>query len=192
MRCKIINLYNPDRTKINYSNPLCFNCVKSEVWSMYTSVPKKSVERKCKWAIWTILRKKYHLCVKNRAIIVAKAVVWLPWYFWENMWLWCSSRLFPPIYRPCGKKWGIFLHLDILSNSWLLWMSNIFHNFKFWLRARKICGLSNFFWEIWPISGSHYTIFSVYSVLLAEMVFCFQNCSDLVWEKNVQMIEINF
>ena len=24
----------------------------------YASVPKKSVERKCKWAIWTILRKK--------------------------------------------------------------------------------------------------------------------------------------
>ena len=106
----------------------------------YTSVPKKSVERKCKWAIWTILRKKHHLCVKNRAIIVAKAVVWLPWYFWENMWLWCSSRLFPPIYRPCWKKnEGFFTpRYHILSNSWLLWMSNISHNLK------KDLGLENY------------------------------------------------
>ena len=117
----------------------------------YTSVPKKSVERKCKWAIWTILRKKYHLCVKNRAIIVAKAVVWLPWYFWENMWLWCSSRLFPPIYRPCWKKMRDFLHLDIISC-----LIHDLTQLEKRLGARKLCGHPNLiFWEVWPISGSN-------------------------------------
>ena len=113
----------------------------------YTSVPKKSVERKCKWAIWTILRKKYRLCVKNRAIIVAKAVAWLPWYFWENMWLWCSSRLFPccsSLFIDHGKKWGVFFTPGY----------HILSNFMIALNGQHLSQLENRL-EVCLISGSN-------------------------------------
>ena len=29
-------------------------------------------------------------------------------------------------------------------------------------------------------------------LVFQEMVFCYQNCSDLLWEKNILVIEINF
>ena len=142
-----------DRSERFWTHCSEFNCVKSEVWSIVSLKIQLNVNVSEQFEqFW---EKNTIFVLRIELLLLRRLLFWLPWYFWENMWLWCSSRLFPPIYRPCGKKWGIFLHLDILSNSWLLWMSNIFHNFKFWLRARKICGLSNFFWEIWPISGSH-------------------------------------
>ena len=82
-----------------------------------------------------------------------------PMVFLENMWLWCSSRLFPCSFLFLKNEGCFTPRYHNLSNSWLLWMSNISHNLKKRLGARKLCGYPNLFWERFGF-GSKQTIYS--------------------------------
>ena len=43
-----------------------------------------------------------------------------------------------------------------------------------------------------PKIAHHSNLSSSFDSTIAELVFCYQNCSDLLWEKNVLVIEKNF
>ena len=95
-----------------------------------------------------------------------------------------------------GKYIMSILLYSGLHSVWQFWLSAIFFIFLKWNQLTMFWGifednLSEFLQNDWNylISGYHY---------LAKpwrhptMVFCYQNCTDLLWEKIVLVIEKNW
>jgi hypothetical protein len=92
-----------------------------------------------------------------------------------------------------------FVHINLLHYDQLIKFQskicNLLENIKY-----VFCSLRTFAYNIksitvhseWGGSASTYAAIKSCNCQIAETVFCYQNCSDLLWEKIVVVIEKNF